>query len=532
MRYRSLASGAVLLAVILGSQGASQVSETKTIHYHGIRPTDPDGRDGLRNPERGFRIETLIAEPPGGASWGPAAHLKGKVSEGYSDGWWLADMARYEQHGLTMAQTYCYLDEYVGGPIPQEKLDWLRSSLSLLRQNGYKALLRFAYERTMSPPTGPTMDDIRRHAAQLRPIVREYADVVFVLQAGMVGAWGEWHSSANALESDHANLAEIVATILDLVPLDRMTQIRVPKYKRWALGHHEALSAEAAYSGTPASRVGHHNDGFLAGTTDGGTWPEPPHHANPGNPEYDIMTAESPYVPIDGELFWGDQGGKIEGLRAAESLRRHHYTTFSLAHSYSEREGKPYSIDDWMATEITEEQLRERRLPVSDGYFDGTTRAQFEYIRDHLGYRIELQEATLPTRLTPGSEAPVAVTLINRGFSTIHNPRPVVLALIDNEDNVVAQTVTDANPRTWQPFEPGDESYMPLTHVASGTLSVPSDLADGEYRLGLWMPAPREAIRLDPRYAVRVANGDVAWSARLGINILGTIRVDPHRHPM
>ena len=81
-----------------------------TIRFEGLRPGDPAGRNGLRNPERGLRIETLIAAPGGAAVWGPAFHLKGEVSEGYSDQWWILDAKRYEPDGLTLAQTYCYLD--------------------------------------------------------------------------------------------------------------------------------------------------------------------------------------------------------------------------------------------------------------------------------------------------------------------------------------------------------------------------------------------------------------------------------------
>ena len=51
----------------------------KTVKYHGIRPSDPGGRQGLRNPERGWRIETVIGEPHQRVFIGPAAHLKGKV---------------------------------------------------------------------------------------------------------------------------------------------------------------------------------------------------------------------------------------------------------------------------------------------------------------------------------------------------------------------------------------------------------------------------------------------------------------------
>ncbi len=512
----------------------------RTVEYHGIRSFDPRGRDGLRNPERGLRIETLIAEPPGAQTWGPAHHLKDKITSGYRDQWWILDAQRYEPYGLTLAQTYCYLDEFVGKPISAEKLLLLQKSFDNLRKNGLKAVLRFAYEKNMSRTGGPTLQNILEHLEQLTPIIRKNTDVIFVMQAGFVGAWGEWHSSTHGLENDREALAAIITKVLDVLPAGRMTQVRVPKYKRWVLsqpilGGHQIVNAQTAHTNTPAARIGFNNDGFLAGHTCGGTWTEAPHFSNPGNPEFDYMTEESPYVPIDGELFWSDQGGKVDGLRAAIRMRLHHYSSFSLAHSFSEREGKPYSIDDWMKTPLTVEQVRNAKLPISDGYFtdaDGNDvpRTQFEYIRDHLGYRLELQRAKFPESVKAEGVLTVKVELINRGFGVIHNPRPVNFVLIgDDDDSVVEFQAKDAAPRTWQPYQPGDAEYKPLGHTFGIQSRLPREIKPGWYQLGLWMPDAHETLRMDARYAIRVANRDVHWwsntAGSYGANILGVIQI-------
>ncbi|MFC1713772.1 DUF4832 domain-containing protein [Candidatus Poribacteria bacterium] len=519
---------------------ADDDSELQTVEYQGIRPTDPGGRDGLRNPERGLRIETLIAELPGTEIWGKSHHLKGRVTPGYNEQWWILDAQRYEPYGLTLAQTYCYLDGFIGKPISERKLELLQESFDNLRKRGLKAVLRFAYEKTTNKSSGPELQDILRHIDQLAPLIRKNTDVIFVMQAGFVGAWGEWHSSAHGLESDHSTLAAIIARVLDVLPADRMTQVRVPKYKRWVLeqpilgGRHQVIDGQTAHTDTPAARIGFNNDGFLAGDTCGGTWPESPHFSNPGNPEFDYMTDESPYVAIDGELFWADQGGKIEGLRAAIRMRLHHYSSFSLAHSYSEKEGPLFSIDDWVQTPLTAEDVRAAKLPLSDGYFKDASgnqapRTQFEYIRDHLGYRIEMQRATFPNIMQVSGELTVEAELINRGFSTIHNPRQVYFVLIDTNGRVVQFPVKDADPRKWQPHEPGDESYEPLTHKISIRAQLPDSLEPGWYQLGLWMPDSYKSLRMDSRYAVRVANRNVPWwtdaDRGYGINILGVVQV-------
>jgi len=515
----------VLLLCAPPPMGFAEESPTQTIAYRGIRPTDPGGHDGLRNPERGWRIETLIADFDGDAGWGPSGHLKHALPPVFSDQYWILDAERYEPDGLTIAQTYCYLTSFLDRPISDEKLAALQKSLDDIRARGLKALLRFGY--------------ILAHMDQLAPIVQRNAGVIYVLQAGFVGAWGEWHSSGKGLEQDHKALAAIVDKLLRILPEDRMTQLRVPKYKRWVLGGvpldtYTFLDEAQAHNGSPLARIGFHNDGFLAYNNCGGTWTEPPLFSQPGNPEFDYMTKESAFVPVDGELFWKDQGGKVDGLRAAVRMRLHHYTTFSIAHSYSEREGPHLSIDDWIRTPITLAQVNEAKLPVSKGYFQDAqgnevARSQFEYIRDHLGYRIELQKATLPHEMKAGDKLDVTIEIVNRGFSALHNPRPVYLVLLDDNRCEAEMPLNGADPRKWQPCTPGDESYAPLTHMLTVSVDLPQGLTPKWYMLGLWMPDADNSIRKDPRYAVRAANGNVPWwrdaAGQYGVNVLGSIRL-------
>ena len=535
--------GILIVLLALGGTNANSDDspEWQEVVYHGIRPTDPGGRDGLPNPERGLRIETLIAEAPGAAVWGPSYHLGGRVTGSYSDDWWVLDAQRYAAHGLTLAQTYCYLDDFVDDPISDGKLERLERSLNRLRQCGLKALLRFAYEKDMKRTAGPSLDTILGHMNQLEPIIKENADVIYVLQAGFVGAWGEWHSSTREIEKDHTQLAAIVARVLELLPSDRMTQVRVPKYKRWVLNEpvltpFQLVDATTAFSGIPAARIGFHDDGFLAETTDGGTWPEPPNFANPGNPEYDYMTQESPYLPVDGELFWSDQGGVVDGLRAAVRMRLHHYSSFSLAHSYSEREGKPYSIDRWMETPMTTDDARGAGLPVSDGYFEDRAgnpvpRTQFEYIRDHLGYRFELRHARLPKTLHHGESIAIEIEIINRGFSAMHNSRPVYLVFVNADGEVVLTHNSDADPRRWQPTDGASDADAVLKNHFAAEIRDTEALVPGSYVVGLWLPDGSGRLEPDPRYAVRVANRDVPWwsnsAGEYGINLLGSFDVVP-----
>ena len=98
-------AGTVILGAIELSRkaGAAENAPTRLLAYHGLRPTDPGGQLGLRNPERGWRIETVIAEPAR-KTFGPAHHLGGKVAPLYQEDWWMLDAGRFEPFGLTLVQ--------------------------------------------------------------------------------------------------------------------------------------------------------------------------------------------------------------------------------------------------------------------------------------------------------------------------------------------------------------------------------------------------------------------------------------------
>ena len=148
----------------------------------------------------------------------------------------------------------------------------------------------------------------------------------------------------------------------------------------------------------------------------------------------------------------------------------------------------------------------------------------FDYIRDHLGYRIELQEMTAPAVLLAGQANPVEISLMNRGFSTLFNEHPVYLVLIDESGKVCHVALTDANVNDWQPYETGDSSCTPLLHTISTNLQIPLGLAKGMYRLGLWIPDGSARLQYDNRFAIRCANGDTQWwvspDGKYGVNIL------------
>ncbi len=510
------------LLILLPAMLPLYAAEYQVKTYHGFYADDPEGRDGLRNPERGYRFMTEV----GNIS---PEHRNTELLD------WPDQQNRFPQ--VTLTQAYCWLLPYFDRPIEEEKLVAICRDLGRLRAAGIKVILRVAYERTMPPEYGPTLAVVLAHMEQLKPIFREYDDVLFMVQLGFIGAFGEWHSSANNLIANPA-ASQVAMKLLEILPPDRMTTIRRPILKRQVLGQldlrkYRLLGAAEACTGTPKSRIGFANDGFGADPADGGTWPEEPLMANPGNPEFDMFTVESAYLPVDGEMFYRDCTATVDGIWAAARLKLHHYNSLGMyqSHAALEAPGEEFSMDKWK-----KQMLDPAKFPASDNFYllrDGSAapRSAFDYIRDHLGYRLELQKARFPGKMSEGEKLELTCLVINRGFAAPVYSRPVYAVLIDGDGRMNAFPV-NTDLRKFQPYRPGDSSFAPLTHQIQCSLLLPEYIVPGTYRLGLWMPDKSMQLRYTPEYALRLANRDVNYeilNGRYGVNILGELQVVPRR---
>ena len=226
-----------LLAVIL--QVAVLLPQTALADP--VRIDFPASDASLTNPERGF--------------WKFAADDFLKVDP--------SELATIRSQGLSLAYAIVRLDDYRDTALPQTILDALQHSFDLTRQAGLKIILRFSYNypQTSSEYEGAkdaALPIVLAHIAQLGPVIAANADVIAVMQAGFIGAWGEAHTSSNGLDSPAAKAA-IRDALAASIPAPLQIQWRYPTdLLAWP----------------PATRIrfGLHNDCFLSSDTDVGTY--------------------------------------------------------------------------------------------------------------------------------------------------------------------------------------------------------------------------------------------------------------------
>ena len=447
---RTLLLASLLLAVMLPGQ-ATNVTYT------------PDYSTTIfKNPERGFTEElsrkVTVTNPN---------VVKGNLSSNWGN--------RYSMTLAVVLYNFKYFKEQ---DLPEEILTGFDEDMQELRDRGLKCVLRFAYTETMSDNVDATPEWVQRHLEQLKPHLEQNADVIYVMEAGFVGVWGEWYYTANyGNESQHINAKRrlVIDALMANTPADRCVLFRYPMIKTEYLGDSNPLSEEEAFTGSIRARMGHHNDAFLNDWGNDGTYASNSKNDDPAVRRY--IADETRYVPNGGETNVEDNSTAQRVYKKATKEMREYHWSFC---------GSSYAI-------AMTNRWRE------DGIFDT--------LNMHMGYRLCLQQARYCDSIAPGGKMPLIIRIANVGYAPLYNERPVFVVLKNAEHTYRIQL--SADPRRW----------LPGKHNLQETLDVPADIAEGTYHLYLHLPDKYATIAADPRYAVRLANIDT-WDDTTGWNDL------------
>ena len=289
-----------------------------------------------------------------------------------------------------------------------------------------------------------------------------------MFQAGIIGAWGEWHSSTNGLDS-LTNRTAVLGLLNTYLPANKQIAVRQPTFKS-----DEISMTSGALQNTMKLKLGYHNDCFLASVDDFGTYP-----SNQIAYYKSVIAADSATVPVGGETC----AVNLPRSGCASAVSEMQYLGFSYLN-------QDYHPD------------------VINGFKTGGC---FNQITNQLGYRFELGSSSLQfsngaTRLT-GS-----IQVRNTGWSPMYAARSVKLRFLKSNGTILGDVPLDtASPQDWQP----NQSY---TSIPVG-IDVPSSvLNEATVNIALVLPDSNPTLAADPRYSVQFANVGV-WNSSRGDNI-------------
>jgi hypothetical protein len=403
-----------------------------------------------------------------------------------------SDGADAYKNGIRIVYAMVRLDAYKSSALPANLLSRLRTALSNARQSGVKVIPRFVYnypanETEYRDVTDASLSRVLAHIAQLKPVLQENTDVIAYLQAGFIGAWGEWHTSSNGLASS-TNRTVIRDALLDAMPKDQFVQFRYPPHlMAWSAS---APAESSAFNGSAASRSGVHNDCFLASATDVGTYSD---NASTRTEQRNYTMALSKVSPFGGETCNpADEDGAQPRTSCAAILG----------------EGKQFSLT-YLNSEYYTEAFHSRWK--KDGCYAEVQRS--------MGYRLEFLSTEHAATAAAGAAWPIRIAVRNVGWARPYKPRQLSVFLKHRVSGNVLKLVTSVDPRIWTAGN---------TFAHDTSVVIPSTAQPGDYDIYLALPDGAAQVNGDPRFAVRPANADnagnrQAWDTALGAFRTGTI---------
>ncbi|NWG33758.1 MAG: DUF4832 domain-containing protein [Chloroflexi bacterium] len=445
----------LLSSFLFGCAPASSSPEPDSVSHTYVYSDAP-----LLNPERGFFTPYELP--------GPAGFSSVRIT------------------GNTLVHLNIRLDDYRESDLPEELLNGLQTNFDDIREAGVKAIVRFAYNEGPYPDSEPdaSKSQILRHIEQLTPLLQKNADVIAWLEAGFIGAWGEWHTSTNGLDN-LADKRDILNALLAAIP-NRYVQVRYPA--NIIEMYPDPLDAAQA-------QVAHHNDCFLSSETDVGTYERDGVNTIARDQAY--LAELTRFTPMSGETC-APFPPRSECANAIREMELLHFSALNEAYHKG-------ILRSW------------------------ETGGCLAEITNRLGYRLALISADFNEQARPGGLLNLMVNITNSGFASLMNPRPLFVVLSPSpagrgdalslskgargEGEFTVQLELD--PRAWQP---GASSF-------TASIRLPYKMDEGEYQLALWLPDEAETLQANPLYAVQFANEGV-WDESTGCNILGTVEVD------
>lgn len=453
---------------------ACNIPEPKQQEPEGTTITFVESDSIIANPERGLFAQIYYT----------SADLASRASAS------TIEKLRSSSNKMTLLLHSYYLTDYMESDIPQEFLDRLDYNMNQLREGGAKVVLRFSYKSSMDAkdkPWNATPEWIHKHMDQVAPYLQKHADVIYCVQCGWLGSWGEWYYTDNGYrqnptkDSDYEMRWEVLEHMLQVVPETRQVALRIPAYKRrWLKMRGDSLmsplTASEAHTGTYKARICGHNDCFVSSSNDVGTYLG-------GDKEREFWAEDTKYTIMGGETC--EKCSYSNGTYALKEMRKYHW-------SYINRDYRESVTYMWR----------------QDGTMDS--------ILHRIGYRLVLEKVIVTSKPVFDRPFEMYCVLHNRGFAAPMNKRDVELVFVNannpSEKHVFKQ---DVDPRFWLPEE---EHKFTL----SCTLN---NFQEGQYKVYINLPDPYESLHDDPRYSIRLANENM-WEEKTGYNYITTININ------
>ncbi len=149
-------------------------------------------------------------------------------------------------------------------PLTDDALEGLDALLYFLKENDKNAIVRFAYDPGYngSADKEPSLEVMLEHIESVCSVLNRYVNTVTAIETGLIGPWGEMHTSAAANPEHITPIIDAFLTVASKIPVLVRTPEMIYNYINVSDDKVEEISIspdEKAY------RLGLYNDGYSRG---------------------------------------------------------------------------------------------------------------------------------------------------------------------------------------------------------------------------------------------------------------------------
>lgn len=312
---------------------------------------------------------------------------------------------KYDDDCPKLCQLYVYLSNYSNKNLDDLAFQQLEMIFDKFRANGIRLLLRFAYSTESIPDVPYSL--VKIHLTQIKEWFNDNEklvnDILYCLQTGVIGFWGEGHSYKN-LKWYH--IGKVINDVCDLAPKGIYTQVR--SYKMLKKVDIKNID-----------RVGFHDD-YIIGDLDH-KWTFAPQHKRRA---FIKAIEHSKFTINDGEMPWGYAHfndlpneklcNNLNGIDVLKQLSLFHFSSLSLEHNYKEN-GENNSMEKWKNEMLSYDDVQKLGICVNPNLFRNQNNENiklsiYDIIIYHLGYQLMISDCRLC-----GTEFSFSIT--NYGFA-------------------------------------------------------------------------------------------------------------------
>ena len=361
-------------------------------------------------------------------------------------------------------------------PLTDDALKGLDALLYCLKENDKNAIVRFAYDPGFNGSANkePALEVMLEHVESVCSVLNRYVNTVTAIETGLIGPWGEMHTSTAANPEHITPLINTFLTAASEIPVLVRTPEMIYNYINVFGDKVEEISIspdEKAY------RLGLYNDGYLGSESDLGTYRDRERDIN-------FLSVQNAHLPFGGEVTVPDSTlHNIE--KCLPEMNKIHL-------SYLNVEWDNRVINKWKNTFYTEACGLEKQ------YYGKTA---FTYIQNRLGYRLVLKNSVF-TYSASSEKLNVRLTLQNAGFGNLNRNKRAKLIFTDSTG--AAAFIADLGEIAVK-----DELEFNVQH----------SLENGKY--DVYLRIYGEELQSTPLYCVKFAN-DGLWNDDLKANKIGS----------